>query len=124
MWLSGLSLRMWVQPLASLSGLNIRQLQLRSSVALAVGQASSCSSNSIPGPETSMCCKGGYKKEKRKKKARLHTEEKPVLDQNRYLNLLSVSKSKHDLFKAYTSSSSTAEECSKSKISSRLLLPH
>lgn len=39
----------------------------------------------------------------------------------RYLNLLS--KSKHDLVKAHTSSSSTAKECPESKRTSRLLSP-
>ena len=69
LWLRGLRIqlvpmRMWVRSLASLSGLRIPhcsklqhrlQVCLRSGVAVAVVQASSCSSDSTPSLETSIC---------------------------------------------------------------------
>ena len=79
MWLSGLrirlvSIRTQVQSLASLSGLWIwhvcelqcgSQTQLRPSIAVAVAQASGCSSDLTPSWETSICCRYGPKKKKK-----------------------------------------------------------
>ena len=49
-------------------GLALRsQMRLRYGVALAVAQAGSCSSDSIPSLETSICCRGGPKKTKTNK---------------------------------------------------------
>ena len=71
------SMRTQVQSLASLSGLRIWccrkqwcrfHTQLRSDMAVAVVQASSCSSNLIPSLGTSICHRGSPKKEKEKKK--------------------------------------------------------
>ena len=65
------SMRTWVQSLASLSGLRIwrchelwfrPQMRLRSGVAVAV--AGCCSSDSIPSLETSVCLRCGSKKKK------------------------------------------------------------
>ena len=70
-------MRTSVQPLVSLSGLKIRhchalwcrsQMQLRSSVAMAVVQASSYSSYWTPSLGTFICHGCGPKKKKRKKK--------------------------------------------------------
>ena len=74
-WLSGkepdtVSMRMWVQSLASLSGLRIwrccelwcrPQMQLRSQVAAAAVQASDHSSNMTPSLGTSICLRYGPK---------------------------------------------------------------
>ena len=60
--------------MASLSGSGIwychelLQMQLRSHIAVAVAQTGSCSSNSTPSMETSVCHKCGPKKQKKKKK--------------------------------------------------------
>ena len=81
MWLSRLRTqlvftRMRVQSLASFSGLRIRcgcklqcrlQMLLRSGIAVAVGVAGSCSSNSTPSLGTSICFGFSHKKEKKKK---------------------------------------------------------
>ena len=70
-------MRTQVGPLASLPGLRIRccrelscrlKRQLRSHVAVAVGQAGSCSSDSTPSLGTSISCGCGPKKTKKKKK--------------------------------------------------------
>ena len=70
-------MRMQVRSLASLSGLRIQrcqelwcrsQMRLRSGVAMAVAQASSCSSNQTPGLRTFICQGCGPQKKKRKKK--------------------------------------------------------
>ena len=79
LWLSGLrtrlvSMRMWVQSLASLSALRIlhchklecrSQIWLRSGVTVAVMQASSCNSDLTSSPGTSICCRCGCKKKKK-----------------------------------------------------------
>ena len=81
-WLSSLrtrlaSMRRWVLSLASLSGLRIQrycelwyklQMQLGSHIAAAVMQAGSCSCDSTPSLETSICCRSSCKKKERKKK--------------------------------------------------------
>ena len=81
MWPSGLkpntvSVRIWVQSLASLSGLGIwhclklqhrLQIWLGSIISVAVMQACSCSFNSTPCPETSICCRCHLKKGKQTK---------------------------------------------------------
>ena len=83
------SMRTQVGPLASLSGLRIRhccqlwcrsQTQLKSGVAVAVVQAGSCSSDSIPSLGTSMCRKWGPKKTKLKKKMEAATVLKCLSD--------------------------------------------
>ena len=67
-------MRMWVQSLASLSGLRIRhrhelwcrsQTRLRPHVAVAVAQAGSCSLNLTPSLGTSICHRCGHKKKKK-----------------------------------------------------------
>ena len=74
-WIWIASVRTQVQFLALLSGLRIQccrelwcrwQMRLGSCIAVAVGQASGCSSNLTPGLGTSMCC--GCSPEKMKKK--------------------------------------------------------
>ena len=78
LWLSGLrtdmvSVRMWVQALATLSGLRIwcchklwhwSQMWLRSRAAVAVVEAGSgsCSFDSAPNLGPSICCRRGPKK--------------------------------------------------------------
>ena len=78
LWLSGLrtqqvSMRMQVQSMAALSGLRIwcccklrhkSQIQLGSYLAVAVVEASTCSSHSIPRQGTSICHRCGPKKKK------------------------------------------------------------
>ena len=73
------TMRLRVQSLASFSGLRIwdchelwcsLQMQLRSCIAVAVAQAISCSSDLTSSLGTSMCCKWGPKKQKKKKKAK------------------------------------------------------
>ena len=68
---------MGVQYLALLSGLRIwhcrelwhrLQSRFRFYVAVALVQAGSCSSNSIPGLRTSICCRCGPERQKKKKK--------------------------------------------------------
>ena len=68
-------MRMQVQSLALLSGLGIQhchalwcrsQTQLVPGVAVAVAQASRCSSDSIPSLVTSICCSCSPKKRKKK----------------------------------------------------------
>ena len=70
------NLRLWVQSLASLSGLRIRhchklwcrsQMRLGSGVAVALGQAGSCSSNWTPSLGTSTYHRCGPKKQTKKK---------------------------------------------------------
>ena len=79
LWLSRLrtplvSLRMWVQSLASVIGLRIQhccelqyrsQMWLRSLVAVAMAQAHNCSSHSTPSSRTSICCRCSPKKKKK-----------------------------------------------------------
>ena len=71
------TMRMWVQSLASLSGLRVQrclepwcrlQMQFRSHVAVAVVKAGSCSSDSTLSLGTSICQGCGSKKKKKKKK--------------------------------------------------------
>ena len=71
------SMRMWVQSLASISGLRMQhccklwcrlQMQLGSGVAMTVVQACSGSSNSTPSPGTSMCYRCGPKRKKEKER--------------------------------------------------------
>ena len=66
-------MRMWVRPLASLSGLRIwrcceprcsLQTRLGSGIAVAVAKAGSCSSNLTPSLGTSICCGCSSKKTK------------------------------------------------------------
>ena len=66
---------MQVGSLASLNGFRIQcghklqhrsQMSLRSSVAMAMAQAGSCSSNSTPSLGTSICCRRGPKKGEKK----------------------------------------------------------
>ena len=75
--LTSILLRMWIQSLASLSGLRIlschkllcrSQMLLRSCVAVAAVQVSSCGSNSTPSLGMSICHMYGPKKKKKKKK--------------------------------------------------------
>ena len=75
------SMRIWVQSLASLNGLRIwhccklwcrLQTRLGSRVAMAVA---SCSSHWTPGLGTSICCRWGPKK-KEKKKLRLCSDQR------------------------------------------------
>ena len=70
-------MRIHVQSLALLSGLRIQrccelwcrsQMRLRSCVAVALVQASSCGSNWTPSLGTSICCKYSPKKKDQKKK--------------------------------------------------------
>ena len=70
-------MRLWVQYLASLSGLRIQrcyelwcrlQTWLRSGVAVALAKAGSCSCKQTPSQGTSVCCGCGPKKTKDKKK--------------------------------------------------------
>ena len=69
-------MRLWLLPLDSFSGLRIwsccelwckSQMQLRADVAVAIAQASSCSTYWTPSPGTSICCRCGPKKQKKKK---------------------------------------------------------
>ena len=83
LWLSGnktqlVTMRIWVQSLASFSGLRIQschelwyrlQMWLRPHIAVAVAQASNCSSDLTPILGTSICYRYGPKKKKKK----LHT---------------------------------------------------
>ena len=73
-WLG--TMRLWVQSLASFSGLRIwqchelwctSQMWPRSGVTVAVAVSSSCSSDSTPSLGTSICCGFSPKKEKKKK---------------------------------------------------------
>ena len=87
MWLSRLrlqllSMRMWVRSTASLSGLRIRccrELQCRSKmwlgagIAVAVVLASRRSSDSTPGPGSSICFRCNPKKKKKKSPETLHS---------------------------------------------------
>ena len=70
---------MWVQSLASLSGLRIwhcqkmwcsLQMWLGSGVAVAVVQAGTCSSDLTPRPGNSICCRCGKRKKKKKIKTK------------------------------------------------------
>ena len=72
-WL--VSMRMWVRPLTSLSGLRIwhcYELWCRSQIlsCCGCGQASNCSSKSTPSPGTSICCRCGPEKKKERKRER------------------------------------------------------
>ena len=80
--LNTVSLRMWIQSLASLSGLkNLcscklqcrSQVQLRSGIAVAVAVACSCSSDLTSSLGTSICHRCGPKRQKKKKKKRQGT---------------------------------------------------
>ena len=71
------SIRMQVRSLALLSWLRIQhccelwcrlQMWLRCGIAVAVAQAGSCSSDSTPSLETSICCRYSAKKQKKEKK--------------------------------------------------------
>ena len=71
------SMKMWVQSLASLSGLGIQcchelwcrlQTQLEPRIAVAVSQTGCCSSESTPSLRTSVCRRYGLKKAKEKEK--------------------------------------------------------
>ena len=71
------SMRTWIQPLASLSGLRILcspelwcrlQTWLRSGVAVAVVEAGNCNSDSTPSLGTSICHRCGPEKTKQKTK--------------------------------------------------------
>ena len=83
-WIRLASMRMWVWSLASLSGSDIwhccelwcrSQTWLGSGVAVAVAQASSCSSDLTPSLGNSMCHGCGPKKQKKKKtKKNLETQ--------------------------------------------------
>ena len=61
-------MRMWVEPLALLSGLRIQHCtaQIHVAAAMAVAQASSCSSDLTPSLGTSICRGFGPKKTKKK----------------------------------------------------------
>jgi len=52
---------------------------LRSGVAVAVTEAGSCSSDLTPSLGTSICCRCGSKKEKKKKKVKLYCLRKLVV---------------------------------------------
>ena len=81
-WLTNLrTMRLRVRSLALLSGLTIRRCRelwcrlkmwLGSSVAVAVVQASSYSSDSTPSLWTSICCRSDPKKTKERKKENIH----------------------------------------------------
>jgi len=87
LWLNRLrtrlaSKRMWVRSLVLLSGLRLQccrelwcrsKTQLGARVAVAVVQASSCSSDSSPSLGTSICCGCGPKKGKKQNKTKLRT---------------------------------------------------
>ena len=82
-----LSMRMWVQSLALVSGLRIRpchklrcrsQMQLRSRVVVAVVQAGSCSYDSTPSLGTSMCCRCNPRKKKQRGKKKKMWNERPL----------------------------------------------
>jgi len=69
--------RLWVWSLALLSGLRIQhchepwcrsKMWLGSRIAVTVAEASSCGSDSTPGPENSICCRWGPKKAKQQQK--------------------------------------------------------
>ena len=71
------SVRMRIQSLDLLSGLRIQcchklqprlQTWLGSCIAVAVVRAYSCSSSSTPSPRTSLCCRGGCKKERERRR--------------------------------------------------------
>ena len=75
-----LSVRMRAPFLASLSGSRIRRcrelqcrlkMQVGSGISVAVAQVYSCSSHSSPSLGTSMCCRCGHRKKRKKKKAHL-----------------------------------------------------
>ena len=84
-WIPLGTMRLWVQFLASFSGLRIwccpelwcsLQTWLRSHVAVALVQAGSCSSNSTPSLGTSICCDGGPKKQNKTNKQTKNKFEK------------------------------------------------
>ena len=78
-------MRIWVQPLASLSALRIQcchelrcrlQMQLGSGIGVAVVEAGSCSSNLIPSLGTSICRRDSTKSKKQNKtKKTFHFEK-------------------------------------------------
>ena len=78
------SVRMSVQSLALLSGLRIQcchklrhslQMQLRSGVAVAMVQASSCSFDATPSPGNSICCRYSSKNNNNNNKKRMTTTD-------------------------------------------------
>ena len=76
---------MWIQSLALITGSRIQccqrsvyiSMQLGSSIAVAVVQASSCSSNLTPSLELPYATKVALKKKKKKKTKRLRNKRKP-----------------------------------------------
>ena len=95
LWLSGLrtrlvSIRMLFRSLASLSGLRIQhyralwcrsQKRLGSGVAVAVAEASSCSSDLTPSLATSICSRCNPKKTRKKKVGSSHLDPRKLFSQ-------------------------------------------
>ena len=97
------TMRLRVQSLTSLTRLRIphchelwcgSQMRLRSGIAVAVAQASCCSSNQTPSLGTSTCCECGPKKQKKKKSHTKHHIQLPkkVCFKTKYYIVLSLPK--------------------------------